>query len=152
MGYCQITDVVSEFPRFVRNAPNSISDAQIQAWIDQGAARIRAALMQRGIDPSTITLSTDQTNWLSSLNEDWAASKLAAVLEANISLQPGEVSVAQQRRRSFESVLGDIKLGRYDAFWSIQSRLANSIAGAEADRTTPHERGENRSFGKNQAY
>lgn len=152
MGYCQISDVCSEFPRFARNSPNSIQDSQIQAWIDQMASRIRAALMQRGLDPNAVTLSADQQNWLAALNEDGAAAKLGAVLESNISLQTGEVSVAGQRRKAFESVLADIKNGRYDAYWGLASRLTNSIAGAEADRTTPGERDENRSFGKNQIF
>lgn len=151
MGYCQITDVCSEFPRFARNSPNSVQDAQIQIWIDQVAARIRAALMMRGVDPAAMTLSADQTSWLSALNEDGAAAKLAAVLEANVTLQPGEVSIAQQRRKAFEAVLADFKNGRYDAYWGLESRFSGD-GGAETDRSTPRERDENRSFGKNQKF
>lgn len=152
MSYCQISDVCAEFPRFARNSPGSVQDPAIQAWIDNAAARIDAALIQRGITPASIPLSADQQNWLRSLNLDAAVGRLALVLEAQVTLQPGEVSIAGQRLKQFEAVLNDVRSGRCDWFFGMESRLANSIAGAEADRSTPRERDENRSFGKNQIF
>jgi len=156
--FCQISDVVSEFPAFQRSAPGSVSDNQIQTWIYRSAARIMAALMQRGVDLTQPTLpngqpvSFEQLNWLAELNEDAAASKLGAVLQSNVTLQPGEISIAGQRRRSFEAVMDDVRKGRYDAFWGLQSRLWGSVGGAETDRSTPGQRGENRAFGRNQEF
>jgi len=158
MGYCTVNDVGSVLPAMLRNAAGSVSDAQIQAWVDDGKARIRATLMQRGIDPDAATLpnglplSTDQSNWLRALNADYAASKLAAVLETVNTLQPGEVSVAGQIRKAYEAILADIRLGRYDAYFGQVSRLRSSVGGAETDSSTPDDRGENRSFGKKQVY
>jgi hypothetical protein len=158
-SYCAVSDVTSEFPSFQPGVATSVSNAQITAWIAQGGARIRASLMQRGFDPdnplttgANQPLSPDQSAWLSALNEDWAASKLGAVLESNVTLQPGEVSIAQQRRKQFETILGEIKAGKYDAYFGLESRLAGSTGGAETDRTTPAQRGENRPFGLNQKF
>lgn len=158
MGYCQISDVAAPFPSFQRDANGSVTDAQIQNWIDRGASLIRAALYLKGIDltqpllPNGQPLSADQLNLLADRNEDYAASKLGAVLESNVTLQPGEISIAGQRRRMFEGFLADIKKGQYDAYFGIASSIAQSIGGAEADRSTPCERGENRLFGKNEDY
>jgi hypothetical protein len=140
--FCQISDVVSEFPAFQRSAPGSVSDNQIQTWIYRSAARIMAALMQRGVDLTQPTLpngqpvSFEQLNWLAELNEDAAASKLGAVLQSNVTLQPGEISIAGQRRRSFEAVMDDVRKGRYDAFFVLPSRLVGT-AGAESPRHQP---------------
>ena len=54
MSYCTVDDVCTAFPRFVRNAANSIQDTQIQDWIDDRKARIRGAFLARLIDPDTL--------------------------------------------------------------------------------------------------
>jgi hypothetical protein len=151
MGYCIVDDVAASFPRFVRNAAGSISDTQIQGWIDDHAARIRSTLLLRGIDPATMTLTTDQTNFLRSLNRDAAIAELGSALEGNVLLQPGEYSLAAARRRSYETVLADIKKAAYDQLFGQTSRLVGT-AGAETDTSTPEDRAENRSFGKNQVF
>lgn len=151
MGYCIVDDVASAFPRFVRNAAGSISDAQIQGWIDDHAARIRSTLLLRGIDPATMTLTTDQSNFLRSLNRDAAIAELGSALEGNVALQPGEYSLAAARRRSYEQVLADVKKAVYDPMFGQTSRVVGT-AGASTDKSTPEERSENRSFGKNQIF
>lgn len=154
MSYCQISDVCADFPRFVRDSPGSVQDSAIQSWIDNAAARIDAALINRGIAPAATTLTADQQNWLRSLNLDAAVGRMGLVLEAQVTLQPGEVSLAGQRLKQFETTLNEVRNGRYDWFFGLQSRLRdpNAFAGADTDRSTPRERGENRAFGVNEDY
>ena len=84
MGYCTVDDVCSAFPRFVRNAAGSISDAQIQGWIDDRKARIRSVCMQRNFDPDAQANSDDITNVLRSLNrEGIALSDMALLYRSN---------------------------------------------------------------------
>jgi hypothetical protein len=156
MGYCQITDVTNAFPSFQRNAPGSIQDIQIQAWIDQYGAEIRALLMKRGFDPLNppggVSLTPDQANWLTLRNADVVIGELGRALEGNVTLQPGEISTVAGRRKNYEKVMADVSKGEYDAFFGVPSRLWGSIGGAETDKSTPGQRGENRAFGRNQEF
>ncbi len=152
MGYCTVDDVMAAFPRFVRNAPGSITDAQVQAWIEQRAARIRSVLLMRNIDPDAMTLSASQANLLKALNVDGTLADLAGALQATITTQTGELSLAEAHRTTYERVLGEIKRGVYDILFGTVSRVAGT-AGAETDAAlTPEDAGENRSFGKNVKY
>ena len=158
MSYCTVDDVCPVFPRFVRNAANSIQDAQIQGWIDDRKARIRAALYARGIDPDAMTLTTDQANFLRALNRDGAVADLADALEGNVSLEAGEESEASARRKSFELQIAEIKQGLYDKFFSQLARTVEiqptlgGTAGGETDQSTAQDRRENKSFSKDQVF
>ena len=158
MSYCTVDDVCTAFPRFVRNAANSIQDTQIQDWLDDRKARIRSALYARGIDPDAMTLTTDQANFLRALNRDGGVADLADALQGNVSLQAGEESEATARRKSFELQIAEIKQGLYDKFSSQLARTVEieptlgGTAGGETDRSTAHERGENKSFSKDQVF
>ncbi len=158
MSYCTVDDVCTAFPRFVRNAPNSVQDEQIQDWIDDRKARIRSALYARAIDPDAMELTPDQANFLRALNRDGAIADLGDALQGNVSLQPGESSQADQRRKSFERQIAEIKQGLYDKFFSQLARTVEieptlgGIAGGETDRSTAFERGEDKSFSKNQVF
>jgi hypothetical protein len=153
-----VDDVCTAFPRFVRNATGSIQDAQIQGWIDDRKARIRGAFYARNIDPDAMTLSTDQANFLRALNRDGAIADLGDALQGNVSLQPGEHSLAGARRKSFELQIQEIKEGLYDKIFAAIARtveiepLLGGIAGGETDRSTAFDRGEDKSFSKNQVF
>jgi hypothetical protein len=158
MSYCTVDDVCTAFPRFVRNAPNSIQDTQIQDWIDDRKARIRAAFFARKIDPDAMTLTSDEANFLRALNRDGAIADLGDALQGNIALQPGEYSLAGARRKSFELQIEEIKQGLYDKAFSALARtveiepLLGGIAGGETDRSTAQDRGEDKAFSKNQVF
>ena len=158
MSYCTVDDVCTAFPRFVRNAANSIQDTQIQGWLDDRKARIRSALYARGIDPDAMTLTTDQANFLRALNRDGGIADLADALEGNVSLGAGEESEATARRKSFELQIAEIKQGLYDKFFSQLARTVEieptfgGTAGGETDGSTAPERGENKSFSKDQVF
>ena len=94
MSYCTVDDVCTAFPRFVRNAAGSISDTQIQDWIDDRKARIRGAFLARLIDPDTLALTVDAGNFLRALNRDGAIADLGDALQGDVTLQPGEYSLA----------------------------------------------------------
>jgi hypothetical protein len=158
MSYCTVDDVCSAFPRFVRNAAGSIRDTDIQGWIDDRKARIRGAFLARLIDPDALTLSTDAVNFLRALNRDGAIADLGDALQGNVSLQPGEYSLAGEHRKSFERQIGEIKQGLYDALFSGLARhveiepLLGGIAGGETDHSTAFDRGEDKAFSKNQVF
>ena len=158
MSYCTVDDVCTAFPRFVRNVANSVQDAQIQDWIDDRKARIRSALYARAIDPDAMELTPDQANFLRALNRDGAIADLGDALQGNVSLQPGESSQADQRRKSFERQIAEIKQGLYDKFFSQLARTVEieptlgGIAGGEIDRSTALDRGEDKAFSKNQVF
>jgi len=158
MSYCTVDDVCTAFPRFVRNAPNSIQDTQIQDWIDDRKARIRSALYARGIDPDSLALTADQANFLRALNRDGAIADLGDALEGNVSLQAGEQAHAAQRRNSFERQIAEIKQGLYDKFFSALARTVEieptlgGTAGGETDRSTAWDRDENKAFSKDQVF
>jgi hypothetical protein len=158
MSYCTVDDVCTAFPRFVRNAPNSIQDTQIQDWIDDRKSRIRSAFFARNIDPDAMTLTTDQANFLRALNRDGAMADLGDALQGNIALQPGEYSLAGARRKSFELQIKEIKEGLYDKIFSALARtveiepLLGGIAGGETDRSTAFDRGEDKAFSKNETF
>jgi hypothetical protein len=158
MSYCTVDDVCTAFPRFVRNAANSIQDSQIQGWLDDRKARIRSALYARGIDPDAMTLTTDQANFLRALNRDGGVADLVDALQGNVSLEAGEESEATARRKSFELQIAEIKQGLYDKFFSQLARTVEieptlgGTAGGETDRSTAQDRSENKSFSKDQVF
>ncbi len=160
MAYCTVDDVASAVAQFFqRNQTGSISDAQIQGWIDDRKARIRSAWLTRNIDTDGGALSTDQANFLRALNRDGAIADLGDALQATVTLAPGEIGIAASHRATFERVLIEIQKGLHDVLFSAKAKhtdvrpLFGGIAGAETDvNDTPATRDENRSFGKNQNF
>ncbi len=152
--------MASAFPQFVRNATGSIQDSQIQGWIDDRKSQIRSAFLTRGYDPDTQVLTVDQTNFLRALNRDGAMADLGDALQATITLQPGEYSVAQARRSSYSNCLKEIKQGLHDKLF--QPSLAKTmdveplikyVAGSDQDlSSTPNTNQLNQFFGKNQRF
>lgn len=151
MGYCTVDNVVSAFRFFERNAAGSPSDPDIQGWIDDRKARIRSALLRRNFDPDAppTALTTDQANFLRSLNRDGAIADLGNAIQASLTLQPGEYSLASSHRKTFESVLAAIAKGEHDYLFKKGPQFGG-IAGAE---TTPQRRPcGNRSFSRGQIF
>lgn len=158
-SYCTIADVCAAFPQFVRAQAGSIADATIQAWIDGRKTRIRSVFLSRGVDLDAGALSTDEANFLKDLNRDGAIGDLGDALQATVTLQPGEYSLASAHRATYERVLKEIQQGLHDVLFSaIASHkdvrpLLGGTAGAEADKTQPSpDPNSNRVFGKNQVF
>jgi hypothetical protein len=159
MSYCTVDDVCTAFPRFVRNVAGSIQDTQIQGWIDDRKARIRGAFLERLLDPDAMTLTPDQANILRALNRDGAIADLGDALQGNVSLQPGEYSLAGEHRKTFEKQIDEINKGLYDALFANTiarhveiEPLLGGVAGGETDRSTAFDRGENKAFSKNEVF
>src|SRR6266446_5986440 len=166
-GYCSIDDVARAFPQFQRNQIASIQDTDIQGWIDDRKARIRSALLTRGFDPDlppNPPLTADQSNFLRALNRDGTIGDLGDALQATITLQPGEYSIASAHRTTYERVLKEITEAKHDRMFqsgplgSIARKqdvtpLFKGVGGAEQDvEQTPMSRQEDRIFGKNQKF
>src|SRR6266446_297344 len=163
-GYCSIDDVTKPFPQIQRNQINSVQDTDIQGWIDDRKARIRSALLTRGFDPDSPPnpLTLDQSNFLRALNRDGAIADLGDALQATITLQPGEYSIAKAHRDTYERVLKEITEAKHDRMFQAGplgniarkqdvTPLFKGIGGAEQDREeTPFSPQEDRLFGKNQ--
>ena len=152
MGYCTVDDVCSAFPRFVRNAAGSISDAQIQGWIDDRKARIRSVCMQRNFDPDAQANSDDITNVLRSLNREGAIGDLADALEAIITTASGAVALSERHRASYEAQLAEIKAGAHDFLFGLASRVAGTAGADTPVGQTPEDTGQNQAFGKNTRF
>ena len=119
-GYCSVDDVASCFPFLKRNQPGSIQDTEIQGWIANRKARIRSAWLTRGFDPDASPnppLTTDQTNFLRSLNADGAIADLGDALQGTNSLQPGEYSIPAAHRATYERVLKEITQAMHDSLF-----------------------------------
>ena len=159
MSYCTIDDVVKAFPNFQRNATGSVQDADIEKWIANWAARIDAALAERGVNLDTFVASARQLALLAALNEDGAVAELGSALQGTLTLQPGEYSVPASRRRSAEAALKQIIAGGCDVLFGMATATPattskfGGIGGAEtAKEDTPEALEENRAFGKNQEF
>lgn len=159
MAYCTVDEVCGAFPNFARMATGSITDVQIQKWIDDWTSRIDSALLDRGVAVDTIALTTRQQNFLRAVNADGAVAELGLALQGSLTLQPGEYSLAAGRRRSAERVLAEIIKGSHDVLFGVGTATPatttkfGGIGGAETDAAdTPEALEENRSFGKNQEF
>lgn len=151
-SYCTVDDVCSAFPQFQRQANGSISDTDIQRWIDEWKVTIRSEFLRRNFDPDTATLTQDQQAFLRLLNKNGAIADLGTALIATVTLQPGEHALAATRRDHVEFTLQEIREGVHDYLFNIGT-LFGGIAGAETDpRQTPASVNQNRFFGRSQVF
>src|SRR5690242_10920067 len=150
MSYCPVDDVCSEFPSFQRNAAGDIQDSQIQDWIDDAAAQIAAALVQRGFDPDAPPqpLTTRQTNLLRSMNRAAGVAKLGSVLAARVTLQTGEPAIVTTRAQSLEKILDAIRNRAFDSIFGIGSQFGGIAGGEVPDTETLFDEGLSNFFGK----
>jgi hypothetical protein len=158
-SYCTVDDVCSAYPGFQRGQQGSVSDAQIQAWVDDRKARLRSCFLQRGIDPDALTLTDDQAAFLRGINAAPVIAQLGDAIQAQQSGASAELSLAGAANRRFEAVLKEIQAGLHDRMFSTVARTADiepqfgGIGGAETtEGETPEDRDENRSFGKDQVF
>lgn len=157
-AFCTLEDVCTAFPQFQRQQPGSVSDDDIQGWIDDKKSRIRATLLSRGYDTDALVLNDDQKRFLRALNRDGAIPDLGDALQGTLTLQPGEYSLPAMRRKTYETVLKEILAGVYDRLFNPTAKIADvasqmkAVGGAETDGSTPADRGENRRFGVNQIF
>ena len=115
-SYCQVSDVLNDWPRFIQSLPNNITNAAIQQWIDIGKAEIRARFLRRSLDPDNpsslgwspplVSLTTDQANILLKFNVAYARLRFGHAAFAQMSA--GELKLVTEATREWESMIGNV--------------------------------------------
>jgi hypothetical protein len=161
MSFTTIDAVAAHYPGFLRGVANqNPSDAQIQAWIDNQAARITALATARGYDLTDLAAANPQAQALLALiNENGAAADLGDALFSM--LGPGSSAQGWANpntlRKSFENMMAELGQGTYDKLFVSAARTGDvypafgGIAGQETDPTDP-EPDSNLAFRKNEVY
>lgn len=170
MAYCTVSDVCSLFPHFVRQQAGSISDAQIQGWIDDASSRIHASFMQRGLDVDSLAhpLLSDataaapihnQTNLLRDWCRAYGVWKLGESLQG--SLSKNDLALCDTSRQWFLLSYTTIGKGGFDKEFFPSARTVDifpgfvGTAGADTDTaevSDPHWDGQNYAFRKNMLF
>ena len=161
MSFTTIDAVAARYPGFQRGVANqNPSDAQIQAWIDNHAARITALATARGYDLTTLAASNPQAYTLLALvNEVGAAADLGDALFSLLGPEASPQGWANPNslRKSFEDMLAELGRGTYDKLFIPEARTGDAYpsfggtAGQETDADDPEE-DSNLSFRKNDTY
>jgi hypothetical protein len=161
MSFTTIDAVAAHYPGFLRGVANqNPSDAQIQTWIDNQAARITALATARGYDLTDLATTNPQAQALLALiNENGAAADLGDALFSM--LGPGSSAQGWANpntlRKSFENMMAELGQGTYDKLFDSAARTGDvypvfgGIAGQETDPTDP-ETDSNLAFRKNDVY
>lgn len=161
MSFTTIDAVAAHYPGFLRGVANqNPSDAQIQAWIDNQAARITALTTARGYNLTDLAATNPQAQALLALiNENGAAADLGDALFSM--LGPGSSAQGWANpntlRKSFENMIAELGQGTYDKLFVATARTGDvypalgGIAGQETDPTDP-ETDSNLAFRKNDVY
>ena len=161
MSFTTIDAVAARYPGFQRGVANqNPSDAQIQAWIDNHAARITALATARGSDRTPLAASNPQAYTLLALvNEVGAAADLGDALFSLLGPEASPQGWANPNslRKSFEDMLAELGRGTYDKLFIPEARTGDAYpsfggtAGQETDADDPEE-DSNLSFRKNDTY
>ena len=154
MGYCSTSDVISVFPRFQADLPNGVQTPQIQSWIDQGKAEIRAKFLKRGYDPDApatlnfnppiSVLTTDQLALLQKMNTAYGVKVLGGVLYS--ALTESELAVVKRFILDWQfmvegipaiagtaQVASELDQGNYDALFDQDALLSITRASMGGD-------------------
>jgi len=163
IGYCTVAEVKARMPRFQSGVSGNIQDGDIEKWIANRGSQIYAKLLNRGIDPGAdgsqlalVIIDAAQLAaalaWLNDLNCVGAIADVMRVLEAAITLQPGDVSLAAQSDKRFWKLVDEIAEGRSDALFNVQSRVRGCAGADTIPGSTSASRGENAAFSRDMKY
>ncbi|HZT71497.1 MAG TPA: hypothetical protein VFC10_17350 [Terriglobia bacterium] len=161
MSFTTVDAVAAHYPGFQRGVTNqNPSDAQIQTWIDNQAARITAVAAARGFDLTDLETTNPQAyTVLALINENGAAADLGDALFSL--LGPGTSAQGWANpntlRKSFENMITELSQGTYDKLFVSAARTEDvypafsGIAGQETDPADP-ETDSNLLFRKSDVY
>jgi len=161
MSFTNIDAVAAHYPGFQRGVTNqNPTDAQIQTWTDNQAARITALAAARGYDLTNLETANPQGQVLLALmNESGAAADLGDALFSM--LGPGTSTQGWANpntlRKSFENMMAELGQGTYDKLFVSAARTGDvypalgGVAGQETDPADP-ETDSNVLFRKNDVY
>jgi len=160
-GFTTIAAVAAHYPGFQRgSSTQNPSDAQIQTWINNQAARITALATARGYALANLNVNNPTAYTLLALgNELGAAADLGDALFSMIGPDgpPQGWANPNALRKSYENMLGELDRGSYDKLFNTLARTGDvfpelgGIAGQETDPTDP-ETDSNLSFRKADVY
>lgn len=161
MSFTTIDNVAAHYPGFQRGVTNqNPTDAQIQAWIENHAARITALAAGRGYDLTGLSTSNPQAYAvLGLINEVGAAADLGDALFSLLGPDVASQGWANPNalRRSFENMLAELGRGTYDKLFIAAARTGDAYpalggtAGQETDPEDPED-DSNLAFRKNDVY
>jgi hypothetical protein len=161
MSYTTIDAVAAHYPGFQRGVTNqNPSDAQIQTWIDNQAARITALVTARGYNLTDLAATNPQAQIvLALMNENGAAADLGDALFSMLGPGTSMQGWANPNtlRKSFENMVAELAQGTYDKLFVAAARTGDvypafgGIAGQESDPADP-ETESNVAFRKNDVY
>lgn len=178
-AYTTVDAVCGMFGTFVRNGPKGPSDGQIQAFINDEGAQIDAILQRRFQEaiaqpPFSGNFATwvdgfgqDQQYLLEKINRFGACGEMGIVFAATG--QTLYQKLAAEYEAKAQTMLDRLNArdkdgkprqqgGDYDFLFDSLAKIESprdtfsGIGGAETDRSTPEDRGEDRAFGKNQKF
>jgi len=161
VSFTTVDAVAAHYPGFQRGVTNqNPSDAQIQTWIDNQAARITAIAAARGFDLTGLeTVNPQAYAVLALINENGAAADLGDALFSL--LGPGTSAQGWANpntlRKSFENMISELSQGTYDKLFVSAARTEDvypafgGIAGQGTDPSDP-ETDSNLLFRKNDVY
>ncbi len=161
MSFTTIDAVAAHYPGFQRGVPNqNPSDAQIQAWIENQAARIEALALGRGFDLDALGTANPQAYaLLALLNETGAAAELGDALFPLLGPDAPSAGWVNPNvlRKSFESLLTELGRGAYDKLFVAGVRTGDvypSFGGIAGQETDPDDSEEeiNAAFKKNDVF
>ncbi len=161
MSFTTIDNVAAHYPGFQRGVANqNPSDAQIQAWIENHAARITALAVGRGFDLTTLATANPQAYAILALiNEVGAAADLGDALFSLLGPDVPSAGWAHPNtlRKSFENMLAELGQGIYDKLFVADARTGDvypSFAGTAGQETDPEdpEQDSNIAFRKNEIF
>lgn len=146
MGYCTADDVCSAFPSFQRNIAGDIQDSEIDDWIDEAAAQIAAALVQRGFDPDSppTALTTRQNNLLKLWNKAAVVARMAAAQAE----RSGAASKFPDPDQVMQNITDSIMKRNFDGIFGIASQFGGFAGGEIPDTETLDDEGLSNFFGK----
>jgi len=161
MGFTTIDTVSAHYPGFQRGVTNqNPSDAQIQVWIDDQAARITALALARAYPLTNLSSTNPQAySLLALINEVGAAADLGDALFSMTGPDSPPQGWANPNtlRRSYENMIAELDRGAYDKLFNTLARTGDifpalgGTAGQETDPTDP-ETDLNLSFRKGDVY
>ena len=161
MSFTTIDAVAGHYPGFQRGVTNqSPSDAQIQTWIDNQAARITALATARGYDLINLATANPQAQAVMALmNENGAAADLGDALFSMLGPGTSMQGWANPNalRKSFENMMAELAQGTYDKLFVAAARTGDvypafgGVAGQETDPADP-ETASNVLFRKRDVY
>jgi len=171
MAYTDIDLVCSLFPTFKRGTPQqNPQDSVIETYLENDASKLRGKLLRRFEESFAASNLPTVDAWLAGLPQAQDAHNVleelnrhgAAVALVDVFAAYGVSGVRDLAAKilvpKYQELVAAFDRGEHDKLFDPLARgvtprpLFQGIGGAETDRSTPEDRGEDRKFGINQTF